>query len=109
MQCPCCGQEVPGSSSRGRGGGDFAAEFEAAFDRLDRAKGGWNQVELADLRDALAQYSRTEFDAGFKKLRFAQRYVMQPFEGRHERISERMHAASIREGGEVYAFAAKRS
>src|SRR5262245_55577814 len=47
----------------------FAATFRAAFQRLDRENRSPNLVRLLDLRRALAQFERPQFDAGLRQLR----------------------------------------
>ena len=45
---------------------DFSNAFRAAFEILDRRNGSTNFVKLADLRRALAEFSREDFDAGLR-------------------------------------------
>jgi len=55
---------------------DFAARFEEAFLQIDRQKGSHNFVSLVDLRRALSEWPRPEFDRGLRALRLAGRYSL---------------------------------
>src|SRR5262249_26313161 len=47
---------------------DFTQTFRSAFEVLDRRNGLTNFVKLAELREALSEFSREEFDAGLREL-----------------------------------------
>jgi hypothetical protein len=85
---------------------DFEHQFDAAFDRLDRAKGAHNFVSLLDLRRALP-LDRAAFDAGLNRLRFAQRYVVSAAEGRHG-LSPEEREAGITEDGTLLLYVSRR-
>lgn len=54
---------------------DFASDFREVHAELaDR----WNCAMLHDLRDALAGYSREQFDAGLRELRRNREYTLTP-------------------------------
>ena len=76
----------------------FAAKFEDAFRRLDGEKGSYNFVSLLDLRRALSDYSREQFDRGLKLLRQARRYRINVGEGRSGVSPEQQEAAIIEDG-----------
>jgi hypothetical protein len=84
----------------------FAAAFNAAFDRLRRDR-PFNLVKLSDLRRALPQFDRTQFDAGLKELRKARLFVLETFEGRHGHLSDDERSGAIREDGRLFVYAAR--
>ncbi len=86
--------------------GDFEQQFDAAFNRLDRATGAHNFVSLLDLRRALP-LDRPAFDAGLNRLRFAQRYVVSAAEGRHG-LSPEERDAGITEDGALLLYVSRR-
>jgi hypothetical protein len=79
---------------------DFAAAFDAVFDRLDRAAGGYNFVSLVDLRAAFPDVPRDLFDAELLTLRRARRYSLNSAEG-YDGIRPEERDAAIREEGEL--------
>jgi hypothetical protein len=85
----------------------FASAFNRAFERL-RGERPFNMVELVALRTALSGYSREQFDRGLHALRKSGEFLLETFEGRHGSLSSEELAASIREDGRVFAFAARR-
>jgi hypothetical protein len=85
---------------------NFEEQFNAAFDRLDRAKGSHNFLSLLDLRRALP-IDRAAFDAGLNRLRFAQRYVVSAAEGRHG-LSPEEREAGITEDGALLLYVSRR-
>ena len=85
---------------------DFEHAFDAAFDRLDRAKGSHNFLSLLDLRRALPM-DRAAFDAGLNRLRFAQRYVVSAAEGRHG-LSPEEREAGVTEDGALLLYVSRR-
>ncbi len=91
----------------GQNGEAFASAFDQAFERLRRER-PFNMVELAALRAAMPGYSREQFDRGLHALRRSGEFLLETFEGRHGSLSPEELAASIREDGRVFAFAARR-
>lgn len=87
---------------------DFESRFEAAFDRLDREQGERNYVLLHGLRSLLADVPREQFDAQLMKLRRAQRFTLDPSDGRHDRLTQEQLDAGIVEAGNRLVYAAKR-
>ncbi len=79
----------------------FAEQFDEAFRRLDGEKGFYNFVSLFDLRRALGQYSREQFDRGLKLLRRARRFRINVGEGRSG-VSAEQQAAAIIEDGTIH-------
>ena len=76
----------------------FADRFEIEFSRLDRQTGSFNLVPLLELRRALAEFPRDEFDRGLKQLRQSRRYRMNVAEGRAGVSPEQQQAAIIEDG-----------
>ncbi len=87
---------------------DFAAAFEAAFTRFDRQQGGKNLVSLVDLRAALPEFTRAEFDAGLTHLRGARRFSLSAAESIHG-IQPQERAAGIEETGSLLLYVSRRS
>jgi len=87
---------------------DFAELFEREFDRLDRASGSNNYVLVHDLRLALPQVDRSEFDACLRELRLARRFTMDSSDGRHVRLTPEQLEAGMREGGRLLVYVARR-
>jgi hypothetical protein len=85
---------------------DFAAAFDAAFAQLDREAGSTNFVNLTALRHALP-FSRSAFDAGFRRLREAGRYTLSAAEDGHG-IDEKQRSAAIHEEGTLLVFVSRR-
>lgn len=86
----------------------FAGVFEREFERLDRASGGHNYVLLHDLRQALADYERAEFDAELRELRLSRRFTLDSSDGRQVRLSHEQLDAGIREGSSLLVYVARR-
>ncbi len=76
---------------------DLGASIVAAFNRLDREKGGHNLVSLLQLRRALA-VDRAVFDAEFQRLRRVGRFTLSAAEGRHGLSVEEREAGIVEEG-----------
>jgi len=93
----------PGASVR-----DFARDFARAFERLDRASGNNNYVLLHDLRRALPDIDRTEFDSRLKELRLAKQFTLDSPDGRHVRLTPEQLDAGIREGSSNLVYVARR-
>lgn len=87
---------------------DFAQAFRAAFEILDRRNGSTNFVKLADLRQALEDFSREEFDAGLRKLRIEGRFSLDSHEGLHGSLSHEEREAGVREAGSLLVYASRR-
>jgi hypothetical protein len=87
---------------------DFASAFTAAFERLDRQRGGHNFVSLVDLRRELPDFDRPTFDAGLARLRRSGQFTLSAAEGRYG-ITPAEQEAGIREGGTLLLFVARRS
>ena len=88
--------------------GDFAQAFRAAFEILDQRNGTTNFVKLADLREALANFSRDEFDAGLRKLRLDGVFSLDSHEGLHGSLSHEEREAGVREAGSLLVYASRR-
>ena len=87
---------------------DFAARFEAAFDELDRQKGSHNFVSLVDLRRAIPDVSREQFDTGLRQLRLAGRFSLSAAESVHGILPEQRRA-SIEEAGTLLLYLSRRA
>lgn len=88
------------------GPGEFAAEFEAAFARLDRRLGGHNYVSLVDLRREVP-VDRTVFDRGLQELRRAGHFVLGSAEGRGG-IGPEEREAGLVEHGALMLYVSRR-
>ncbi len=88
-------------------GTTFADAFDHAFARLDASDGGYNFVKLLQLRQALPQYGRAEFDSGLHTLRLARRYSLMPSEGNGISLSDQEHDAGIQEAGSRLVYCKK--
>src|SRR5581483_1351709 len=86
--------------------GEFCQAFDAAFARLDQQSGGYNFVNLGELRRALPM-PRELFDAELNHLRRAGRYSLSAAEGRHGLGSEDREAGII-EDGTLLLFVSRR-
>ena len=102
-QRPATLVKEPGHNSR-----DFARDFARAFERLDRASGNKNYVLLHDLRRALPDVDRTEFDSRLKELRLAKQFTLDSPDGRHVRLTPEQLDAGIREGSSNLVYVARR-
>jgi len=87
---------------------DFAREFQREFERLDRASGNNNYVLLHDLRRALPDIERAEFDSRLKELRLAKLFTLDSPDGRHVRLTPEQLDAGIREGSSNLVYVARR-
>jgi hypothetical protein len=76
----------------------FADRFDREFSRLDRQNGSYNFVSLFELRRALPEFSREQFDHGLKQLRQARRFRINVGEGRSGVSAEQQEAAIIEDG-----------
>lgn len=102
-------ESVQQAQQRGQAGAaqEFAAQFDAAFERLDRARGNRNQVTLHELRCSLSSFSRDEFDALLNWLRRERRFTLDSSDGRQATLTAEERAAGIREGGNLLIYAAR--
>lgn len=87
---------------------DFTQAFRAAFEILDRRNGSTNFVKLADLRQALADFNRDEFDAGLRALRMDGVFSLDSHEGLHGSLSHEEREAGVREAGSLLVYASRR-
>jgi hypothetical protein len=102
-QRPATLVQQPSASTR-----DFARDFARAFERLDRASGKKNYVLLHDLRRAMPDVDRTEFDSRLKELRLAKVFTLDSPDGRHVRLTPEQLDAGIREGSSNLVYVARR-
>ena len=86
----------------------FGQAFEAAFRRLDIASGRRNFVKLLDLRRALPQFSRLQFDRGLNALRRAGLFSLDAAEGTHDRTTPEERQAGLVEAGRRLLYCARR-
>jgi hypothetical protein len=86
----------------------FARDFAREFDRLDRATGSNNYVLLHDLRRALPEIDRTEFDNRLKELRLAKLFTLDSSDGQRVRLTPEQLDAGIREGSSNLVYVARR-
>ena len=87
---------------------DFAEAFCEAFEQLDRRNGLTNFVKLADLRHALSEFSREEFDAGLRKLRLDGEFSLDSHEGLYGTLTPEEREAGVHEAGSLLIYASKR-
>lgn len=80
----------------------------AEFDRLDEQSGGRFYVTLFDLRHALPEVSRSDFDAALQQLRKDWILSLTPAEGRQESVPANVREAGIVEQSKVLVYAARR-
>jgi hypothetical protein len=88
--------------------GDFARRFDDAFEQLDRRQGNFNLVKLLDLREALADTPREQFDTELRHLRVAGRYGLSGAESRWG-ISQAERDAGIHEAGSLLMLVSRRT
>lgn len=81
----------------------FADRFATAFDLLDRDGGAFNFVSLHDLRKALSDFSREQFDLALRALRVARLYRLSGAENRND-VTTTQLAAGIREAGSLLLY-----
>ena len=86
---------------------DFAVAFDAAFERLNRQRGGHNLVSLVELRPAVP-VDRAAFDAGLQQLRRAGRYTLSNAEGRHG-VSQEERTAGLVEDSALLLFVSRKA
>jgi hypothetical protein len=88
---------------------DFATAFRAAFGRLDRENHSINFVRLLDLRRALPQFDREQFDSGLRQLRLDEEFTLDSHEGRHGPLTDDEREAGVREVGSLLVYASRRT
>jgi hypothetical protein len=76
----------------------FASRFDQAFHEIDAKTGGHNYVKVSDLRKALPDMPREEFDKALYDLRKKKIWSMDSPDGRHVRLSKEEIEAGIPEG-----------
>jgi hypothetical protein len=87
---------------------EFVQAFRAAFEDLDRRNGSTNFVKLSDLRSALSEFSREDFDAGLRRLRIEGVFSLDSHEGLHGSLTDDEREAGVREAGSVLIYASRR-
>ena len=87
---------------------DFNKVFREAFEQLDRKNGSTNFVKLADLRHALSDFSREEFDAGLRQLRLDGLFSLDSHEGLHGSLTHDERESGVREAGSLLVYASRR-
>jgi hypothetical protein len=87
---------------------DFVQAFRSAFEALDRRNGSTNFVTLSDLRQALSEFSREDFDAGLRRLRMEGIFALDSHEGLHGSLSDDEREAGVREAGSLLVYASRR-
>jgi hypothetical protein len=113
---PAYGQTVSSSSAPGASpttaprppARDFICAFREAFEQLDRRNGSTNFVKLAELRHALADFSREDFDAGLRQLRLDGLFALDSHEGLHGSLTHDEREAGVREAGSLLVYASRR-
>lgn len=102
--------EAPGQAIRNPAAGavDVGARIERAFDEIDGSTMNHNYVLLSDLRRALPDVSREDFDRAMNGLRRQKIMSLDSADGRHVRLSPEEREAGIREVGSVLVYAARR-
>ena len=83
-------------------------ELRQLIDELDRRNGSTNFVKLADLRQALGDFSREEFDAGLRRLRMDEIFSLDSHEGLHGSLTHEEREAGVREAGSLLVYASRR-
>jgi hypothetical protein len=86
----------------------FAGAFRAAFEQLDRQNRATNFVKLADLRRALAEFGRDEFDSGLRVLRLDGEFSLDSHEGLHGSLTPEEREAGVREAGSLLIYVSRR-
>lgn len=87
----------------------FEPTFRAAFNRLLQSNGGSALIRLADLRAALPQYDRPQFDSGLRRLRQERDFLLDRHDGIYGRLTPEDHAAAIEEYGSTFIYVMKGS
>lgn len=87
---------------------EFERDFQNAFERLDVQSGKHNYVLLHDLRRALPDIPRGEFDARLNDLRRSKTFSLDSDDGRHVRLTPDQLEAGIREANSLLVYVARR-
>jgi hypothetical protein len=87
---------------------EFATAFCEAFEQLDRRNGDTNFVKIADLRRALADFGRDEFDSGLRALRLNHEFSLDSHEGLYGSLSPEEREAGVREAGSLLIYVSRR-
>jgi hypothetical protein len=87
---------------------NFEQAFRSAFEALDRRNGSTNFVKIADLRQALSDFSREDFDAGLRRLRMEGIFSLDSHEGLHGSLTNDEREAGVREAGSLLVYASRR-
>jgi hypothetical protein len=87
---------------------EFERDFQNAFERLDVQSGKHNYVLLHDLRRALPDIPRGEFDAHLNDLRRSKRFSLDSDDGRHVRLTPDQLESGIREASSLLVYVARR-
>lgn len=88
-------RDLPGLNT-----GSFEDRFITAFNALNDLSGGHNNVVLSDIRAALPDVSREQFDAGLRELRKSKKYSLEAFEARQVLPHKDMLEGGIKENGQ---------
>ena len=87
--------------------GALQTRFQTAFLNLDRKAGSHNLVSLVDLRDAMKDVARVDFDRGLRELRKGGIFSLSAAEGRHG-LKPEEKAAGILEDGTLLLYVSQR-
>jgi hypothetical protein len=87
---------------------EFVTAFREAFEQLDRRNGTTNFVKIADLRRALADFGRDEFDSGLRALRLNHEFSLDSHEGLYGALSPEEREAGVREAGSLLIYVSRR-
>jgi hypothetical protein len=87
---------------------EFERDFQSAFERLDVQSGKHNYVLLHDLRRALPDIPRIEFDERLNDLRRNKLFSLDSADGRHVRLTPEQLDAGIREANSLLVYVARR-
>lgn len=79
-----------------------------AFATIDARLGGQNYVPLLELRTALPDVGRVEFDQAIAALRWERRLSLDAADGRHQRVDAAELEAGIVEEGQTLIYAQRR-
>jgi len=85
----------------------FSRDFDQAFGKLDAETGRRNFVKLLDLRNALPQYDREEFERGLRQLRVERKFTLETSESLNTSVSEEERQAGIVEAGSRYLYCSR--
>lgn len=100
--------DVEDDSDEDEGHSLAAARVLAAFDKLDAETGNRNHVTLLDMRRAVPELSREQFDRAINELRRDWILTLSPAEGRHRRVPKEVLDAGIQEETMLMVYASRR-